>query len=164
VGLYNFAPLFVDGVRHGTLTQTIRGPRLRQDVPGDTMHLYTGLRRKGAELLWRCPCVKVETLVIWPGGEIWTQLGNPLPSGLSELGWNRLEKGIEKVPPSIASHTLYAMRNGFSLLLSEGREAFARADGFHSWAHWIRTWRRAELPFYGGIWHWDYAQRQKEKP
>jgi hypothetical protein len=154
MGLYNFAPYFVEGVLDGTLRQTIRSPRLRQDKPGDVMHLYTGLRRPGATLLWRCPCIRAEALVIWESGEIWIGDGNPLPSGLSSVGWEHLKqlRTIEAL-----------MEKGFRLLLMADREQFARADGFDNWAYWIRTWRRSKLPFYGGIWHWDYERRTKDR-
>lgn len=66
MGLYNFQPRFVDAILAGTKTHTIRAARAHPDKPGSTMHLYTGLRHKGARLLGRWPCVKVEEIHIEP--------------------------------------------------------------------------------------------------
>lgn len=68
MGLYNEDPRFVPMIRDGRKTSTIRAEREHEDVPGDTMHLYTGLRRNGAMLIFRAPCVKVEPIrVSWIG-------------------------------------------------------------------------------------------------
>ncbi len=64
MGLYNFRPRFVDSILDGSKTHTIRGDRKRPDKPGDTMHLYTGLRQKGARLLMRVVCIRVDTIYI----------------------------------------------------------------------------------------------------
>lgn len=64
MGLYNFRPRFVVAILNGSKTHTIRGDRKRMDKPGDTMHLYTGLRQKGARLLLRAPCTRVEAIYI----------------------------------------------------------------------------------------------------
>jgi len=68
MGLYNFQPRFVPFIRAGTKKHTIRATRSVCDKPGDTMHLYTGLRQKGATLIARVPCVKVENILITTGG------------------------------------------------------------------------------------------------
>jgi hypothetical protein len=120
------------------------------------MHLYTGLRQKGAELLWRVPCVKVETIVIWEDGLVWTMYGNPLRGGISDYGWQALET---------ASPKQIRDRYGFEAMGPAEREKFARRDGFANWETMYRFWRTThQLPFYGGIWHWDYEKRTKEKP
>jgi hypothetical protein len=59
MGLYNFQARFVPKILSGEKTHTIRAIRAVPDKPGNTLHLYTGLRRKGAQLLMRVPCVKV---------------------------------------------------------------------------------------------------------
>jgi hypothetical protein len=64
MGLYNFQKRFKRFILNGTKRHTIRATRKYPDKPGDTMHLYTGLRQKGAELLMRVPCVKVEEIEI----------------------------------------------------------------------------------------------------
>jgi hypothetical protein len=64
MGLYNFQPRFVDKIMSGEKKHTIRSRRANPDKPGNTMHLYTGLRHKGARLLMRVPCAKVEEIEI----------------------------------------------------------------------------------------------------
>lgn len=64
MGLYNFKARFVDQILAGHKTHTIRGTRKRTDRPGNTMHLYTGLRQKNARLLMRVPCVRVDAITI----------------------------------------------------------------------------------------------------
>lgn len=64
MGLYNFRSRFVPLILNGSKTHTIRGDRKRADKPGNTMHLYTGLRQKGAQLLMRVPCIRVESIDI----------------------------------------------------------------------------------------------------
>lgn len=64
VGLYNFQKRFVAKILSGEKQHTIRAVRLRVEKPGNILHLYTGLRHKGATLLMRAPCVKVEEIFI----------------------------------------------------------------------------------------------------
>jgi len=64
MGLYNFQPRFVPKILAGRKTHTIRSIRANPDKPGNMLHLYTGLRHKGAKLLMRVPCVRVEEIVI----------------------------------------------------------------------------------------------------
>jgi hypothetical protein len=66
VGLYNFQPRFVPMILSGEKTHTIRSIRANPDKPGNILHLYTGLRHKGARLLMRVFCVKVEEIQISP--------------------------------------------------------------------------------------------------
>jgi hypothetical protein len=70
MGLYNFQPRFAPFIRDGRKTHTIRAQRCNPDKPGNTLHLYIGLRHKSVELLMRVPCVKVEEIFIKlaPGG------------------------------------------------------------------------------------------------
>jgi uncharacterized protein YqfB (UPF0267 family) len=70
MGLYNFKKRFVPAILAETKTHTIRAERKHRDKPGDWMHLYTGLRQKGAQLLMRRQCVKVEQIVINESGNI----------------------------------------------------------------------------------------------
>jgi hypothetical protein len=56
MGLYNFQERFVAPILAGAKRQTIRANRKHPDAPGDTLHLYTGLRHKGARLLARVHC------------------------------------------------------------------------------------------------------------
>ena len=59
-----FAPLVEDGSK----THTIRAERKNPPKAGEMCHCYTGLRRKGARLLGRWPCVKVEGIRIYDRG------------------------------------------------------------------------------------------------
>jgi hypothetical protein len=67
VGLYNFQQRFVPKILSGEKQHTIRAIRTNPDKPGNILHLYTGLRQKGARLLMRVPCVKVEEIEIRDG-------------------------------------------------------------------------------------------------
>jgi hypothetical protein len=64
MGLYNFQRRFIPFILSGEKTHTIRARRANPDKPGNTLHLYTGLRQKGAKPLLRVPCVKVEEISI----------------------------------------------------------------------------------------------------
>jgi hypothetical protein len=71
MGLYNFQTRFVPLIRSGRKCQTIRATRSHPDIPGATMHLYTGLRRRGARLLARVECIGVQRITITPSGRVW---------------------------------------------------------------------------------------------
>lgn len=64
MGLYNFKKQFVPLIESGEKTHTIRAIRKHPEKAGNTVHLYTGLRHKGARLLFRSTCVKVEEITI----------------------------------------------------------------------------------------------------
>lgn len=64
LGLYNFQKRFVPKILSGEKTHTIRATRANPDKPGNLLHLYTGLRHKGATLLMRALCLKVEQIEI----------------------------------------------------------------------------------------------------
>jgi hypothetical protein len=70
MGLYNFAPRFVAPILAATKRHTIRAPRRHPDARGNTIHCYTGLRRPGARLLGRWPCVAVGAIEITVRGLI----------------------------------------------------------------------------------------------
>jgi hypothetical protein len=75
MGIYNFKSRFVDKILSGEKTHTIRAIRVHPDKPGNTLHLYTGLRRNGARLLLRATCTKVQEIEIransvWIDGNI----------------------------------------------------------------------------------------------
>lgn len=110
MGLYNFKPQFVPHILSGDKCHTIRAPRKHPDEPGDTMHLYSGLRTKKATLLMRVPCVKVEEIKIdthrvHPGGQWQEQI------------W---VDGIRLAP--------------------DEREALARKDGFACFGEMMHFW------------------------
>lgn len=62
--LLNFKPRFVPMILDGSKQHTIRAKRKLRPKVGELCHCYTGLRHKGAKLLGRWKCVRVETIVI----------------------------------------------------------------------------------------------------
>ena len=64
MGLYDFKPRFVPLILAGSKTHTIRTHRAHPDKPGNTLHLYTRLRTKKAQLLRRVQCVAIQEIVI----------------------------------------------------------------------------------------------------
>jgi hypothetical protein len=64
MGLYNFQKRFAPFILSGRKSHTIRAIRANPDKPGNTLHLYTGLRCKTTRLLMRVPCTKVEEILI----------------------------------------------------------------------------------------------------
>lgn len=149
MGLYNFRPQFVPFILDGTKTHTIRAERKFPDMPGDTMHLYTGLRQKAARLLFRARCVKTEFIRIetdWRvriGARI--DLDNPddiggpsHPGGFIEL--DASEKG------------LLAWRDGFRPFLSSATCPSPLYPG-QAFELMMEFWE-GRLPFEGVIYHW----------
>ena len=67
--LLNFQRRFVAKIRRKETRHTIRAKRARRPRVGEICHCYTGLRQKGARLLGRWPCVKVQDIEIhwYPG-------------------------------------------------------------------------------------------------
>ena len=70
MGLYNFQKRFAPFIMRGEKTHTIRALRAYPDMPGKTMHLYTGLRTKKAKLLMRVRCTRVESIQITSHGDV----------------------------------------------------------------------------------------------
>lgn len=64
MALLNFKKRFAPLVESGTKTHTIRAWRKHPIREGEMLHLYTGLRQKGARLLGRWPCTKAQTITI----------------------------------------------------------------------------------------------------
>lgn len=66
--LLNFQKEFVPLVEAGLKPHTIRARRVdgRDPLPGDTLHLYTGLRTKACRLLRREPCQYTAEVTIQP--------------------------------------------------------------------------------------------------
>jgi hypothetical protein len=130
MGLYNFKARFAPRILDGSKTHTIRPMRAIADKPGNTLHLYTGLRTKSARLLMRVPCVKVESITMIPK---------------KRRQWDVLNL-VESVTVTI---------EGIELSLSEC-EAFARRDGFENFEDMVMFWT-GRLPFKGQIVHWRAA-------
>lgn len=71
MALYNFQKRFAPKILSGEKRHTIRAKRARATKAGQMLHLYTGLRQKGAQLLMRTVCTRVETITIGLDGVIW---------------------------------------------------------------------------------------------
>jgi len=125
MGLYNFMPRFVPKIRSGEKLHTIRAKRAHPDKPGNTLHLYVGLRTRSVELIMRVFCVKVEDIVIDSAPE------------------NFLDDNTPMFRIAI---------DGIELAQSEC-ESLARYDGFESFAEMMEFWD-GRLPFHGDIIHW----------
>jgi hypothetical protein len=59
MGLYNFMPEFEPLILDGTKQYTIRGRRKVEDIPGNLMHLFVGLRTVHVRRLAIVPCIRV---------------------------------------------------------------------------------------------------------
>lgn len=129
MGLYNFQPRFVPFILSGAKTHTIRAVRANPDKPGNTLHLYTGLRTKKAKLLMRVPCVARANIKICMR-----------PHAQAK------ERKIIQYPAVFIS--------GVELARDE-REALARRDGFTDFADMIAFWN-GRLPFKGHIIFWRF--------
>jgi hypothetical protein len=133
MGLYNFQSRFVEKILSGEKTHTIRATRKFLDVPGCTMHLYTGLRTKQARLLMRVPCVKRETVYI----------------GLNPAQV-MATKGVEM---GLYAPEWYHVQIDGQILDFAERELLATRDGFTDFQEMMQFWR-GRLPFDGHIYHW----------
>lgn len=149
MGLYNFQSRFVPLILSGEKTHTIRAWRKHSDWVGDRMHLYTGLRRKGAKLLGRPKCVKVEEIHIWRVGDAW-----PL---------SRNTRKQRRRKPQVRRVGKARIRLGDHDLTRSECESFARRDGFTSFADMMQFWT-GRLPFYGAVYHWEPLKIQWTEP
>jgi 5-keto 4-deoxyuronate isomerase len=70
MGLYNFKPQFVPFILDGRKTHTIRAARIHRQKLGGIMHLYTGLRQRGAKLLMRAECTEIQLIAILENGAV----------------------------------------------------------------------------------------------
>lgn len=132
MGLYNFQKRFVSKILSGEKTHTIRAKRAVPDKPGNMLHLYTGLRQKGARLLMRAPCVKVEEIEITSHREAWAMMA--------------------LMPPDSG----FSVKIGGETLSADECEALARRDGFDNFAQMMMFWD-GRLPFKGDIIHWRFS-------
>jgi hypothetical protein len=125
-----FAPFILDGSK----THTIRAPRKDGQVPktGETIHCYTGLRQKGAQLLGRWPCVRVQQIRIHPVRR---------PKGSA---WY-LTIAIDGVTLSPDEANTFAWRDGFRPIRT--------CDSLIVMGHWWADLGRDEV-FTGNLIHW----------
>lgn len=138
MGLYNFKERFVPFILDGRKQHTIRAVRANPDKPGNTLHLYTGLRTKKAKLLMRVPCVKIE-----------------------EIEFRR----DSIIPPGRPSWMRFRIIINDALLHYDEVEAFAKRDGFSSFSEMIVFWKEAErtFPWRGHIIHWRFDNTAKAR-
>lgn len=127
MGLYNFKTQFVPYVLDGTKKHTIRASRRMMDRPGDVMHLYTGLRQKGARLLARRRCVRVEEITIT----------------------ERRDVIIDGITLTEDERNLLAWRDGFRIPTLKNPN-----DPRYSFDLMMRFWD-GRLPFQGQVYHWS---------
>lgn len=109
--ILGFKPRFVAAIEAGEKRHTIRGDRKIQPRPGELCHCYTGLRQKGARLLGRWPCVRVEKIEI---AGAWESHSGDFFGAVTIEG-NTLD--------------------------TDELEQLARRDGFSSFAEMIEFWR-----------------------
>ena len=76
----NFKSEFVSKIESGEKRQTIRSMRKRLIKPGDTLHLYTGMRTKDCRRLAVVRCNRIQNIKI-----TWRGHGNP---HINVDGWN----------------------------------------------------------------------------
>ena len=94
---HEFKPLILSGSK----TTTIRKPRARRILPGDTLNLYTGLRTKKAELIKSVDCTSCVPISI--------SCSPNLISGCVYI--ERAGKWIEQYPSEVKS---LATKDGFN--------------------------------------------------
>jgi hypothetical protein len=71
MGLYNFKTRFVEPIRKGLKTHTIRGKRKYPAKPGETLYLYCGARHPGAfRIIEPTLCTKVAEITFDQNGAI----------------------------------------------------------------------------------------------
>lgn len=175
MGLYNFkerfAPrikLWAENPEHpDAKAHTIRAPRKggREDKPGDTMYLYTGLRHKGAaRIIEPVVCARAESVVI-RGNPHWPYEQRVSSVDLAHEAEIFVGPFLENVLDDTKMQKAVISRPAFyglERLDVNEREQLARRDGFDAdkdgW-HWpvmIAFWS-GKLPWYGHIFHWRRA-------
>lgn len=142
--LLNFKPIFVQPIRDGTKAHTIRADRKHPIKVGDTLHLYCGLRRKGAYRILPKPvtCTKVQAIQIHIC---------PLCNGDGERCCSSTHY------ESCHTHEIIVDE---ILLSRDEREQLARCDGFDDFSKMMAFWE-GRLPFKGQIIHWRVAQNKR---
>ena len=173
MGLYNFKDQFAPRIRiwaenpehPDAKAHTIRLPRKggREDKPGDTMYLYTGLRTKAAaRIIEPVICAKVESIVI-AGIEV----GRDVLRKTRTKTTYRIHREFQIFVGPFLDWVLddkdqqpyvkaFPKNYGLIQLDSGECEQLARRDGFASFAEMMKFWD-GRLPFYGHVFHWRKA-------
>lgn len=137
MGLYNFQKRFAPYVEEGSKRHTIRARRKHEDKPGATMHLFTGLRQKGARLLGRFPCVRVESILITADHRVF----------------------VEGVELSADEKDLLAWRDGFRWDKSQDGDVLT-AKHYGCFERLMMLFWSGRLPFEGNIFYWKWSARK----
>jgi hypothetical protein len=132
MALYNFKKRFVPMILSGEKTHTIRAKRARSTQPGEMLHLYTGLRQKGAQLLMRTVCTMIQDIRM------------------------ELDGGTVLYSSSLESHIICPrlIVDGNALAADECQR-LAIADGFVDFPTMMAFWE-GRFPFTGDIIHWSF--------
>lgn len=132
MGIYNFQERFVSRIEADPpdKTHTIRAKRKYPDKPGDPMYLYTALRTKRARRL--------------------------RAGGRSEVPTCSAVQDIRIVRSRGKRAQIFI--DGERLTVDEA-EAFARRDGFTSFADMMQFWT-GRLPFSGDVYHWTVKPKR----
>lgn len=134
--LLGFKQRFVPFVEDGSKTHTIRATRKISPKVGEICHCYTGLRQKGARLLGRWDCVKIQNIQI-----NWLEV----PWGMSLL------IAIDGENLDDAEANALAFADGFR---SRGvRDALGEMH-----AYWHQLHGADAFPFSGHLIHWRYTR------
>jgi hypothetical protein len=143
--LLGFHSRFVPMVLDGSKQHTIRAERKIAPKVGEICHCYTGLRTKGARLLGRWPCVKVEEVNIY--AEAGGTLGVTITAGRHG---NRIDDWRQL---SMDERNALAWVDGFRS--SGRRKAFAEMS-----AYWLNMHGKTggPLEFFGHIIHWKWSK------
>ncbi len=163
MGLYNFKPQFEQAILNRTKLTTIRGVRKHADGPGDTMHLYCGLRTKQARLLGRVRCIERKDICIW---EPTTKYSN------FELMWPFSGRNCPLCDAATTPNVLHTCSSpslcvsGFldtdgdslnkNALSSQEVEGLFRDDGFPGGAAEALSFFKSRLPFTGHLYRWSW--------
>lgn len=156
MGLYNFQERFVAAILAGEKRHTIRGLRAHPDEPGDTMHLYTGLRTKKSRLLGRAMCAQRQDIVIVPESAAYDRFAvqwpfsAPCPLCGDQTTPNKMHE--------CSRATLRVEIDGERLSSDEVEALFFR-DGFPGGSKEAAQFWRGRLPFFGHIYHWGELKR-----
>lgn len=144
---YDFQQQFIEPIRTGTKAQTIRADRKRHARPGEELQLYTGMRRRGCQLIARARCAAVHPVMIAVAiSRIWTAADAPYHGGdpRPAATWG-FDPAIGRLKPIFP-------------------EPFAQLDGFADWQAMKRFWEEhhpeasdRDAWFEGVLVRWDPA-------
>lgn len=157
MGAYNFQPRFVPYVKDWSKRHTIRAERAHSDTCGSVMHLFTGLRHPGAELLMRTQCVRTDFIRITTKYRIFIGASVGLPEHPALYGEGQLHRG-GFVELDQDERNALAWRDGFR---PEGSVAINPGDCFRLMIQfWEQRGDNNSLrsgDFEGTMYHWDPA-------